>query len=79
MNMATATSHQTHLNFVNGMGMIEGAFCPHYQKEERKSFDIVCKKQNLPAIGCADQCAYVVTDEKIFPRVKNLFFYQIFG
>ena len=51
---------------VNGMGMIEGAFCPHYQKEERKSFDMVCRKQNLPAIGCADQCAYVVTDEKRF-------------
>lgn len=51
---------------VNGMGMIKGAFCPHYQKEERKSFDMVCRKQNLPAIGCADQRAYVVTDEKRF-------------
>lgn len=51
---------------VNGIGMIKGAFCPHYQKEERKAFDLVCRKQNLSAIGCEDQRAYVVADEKRF-------------
>ena len=51
---------------VEGCNLVKGLFCPHYQKEERKGFDIVCKQYpQLPAYGCEDKHAYCVEDDII--------------
>ena len=53
-------------DIVKGTGLIKGAFCPHYQKQERKAFDTICLKPGLQRICCKDNQAYVVEDEKAF-------------
>ena len=47
-------------DIVNGTGLIKGAFCPHYQKQERKAFDTIYLKPGLQRICCKDNQAYVV-------------------
>lgn len=51
---------------VEGMGLISGAFCPHYQKAERKSFDTIVLEASIKKIGCDDKKAYVVEEDKEF-------------
>ena len=53
-------------DIVNGTGLIKGAFCPHYQKQERKAFDTIYLKLGLQRMCCKDHQAYVVEDEKAF-------------
>ena len=47
------------------MHLIEGVFCPHYQKEERKGFDVL-DTGSIRKIGCVDKAAFVKEEDKEF-------------
>ncbi len=49
----------------DGMGLVKGIFCPHYQKDERKGFDEL-NFGDIRKIGCADKKAFVKEEEKEF-------------
>lgn len=52
-------------SLVDGMHLIEGVFCPHYQKEERKGFDVL-DTGSIRKIGCVDKAAFVKEEDKEF-------------
>lgn len=54
-------------HFINGMGIVEGVFCPHAQKEGRKAFvdDVNCGNYKL--YPCDDYTAYIkLNDQEIY-------------
>lgn len=52
-------------SLVKGMNLMEGIFCPHHQKEERRGFDDL-KIGSMRKIGCKDGMAFIVEDGKEF-------------
>jgi len=54
------------LRFIKGCELVKGLFCPHYQEEERKSFQQASEQYPTYATyGCEDQHAYCVEDDNV--------------
>lgn len=53
-------------SFIEGFHLGKGLFCPHYQKTERKKFDVEIDFSDIRKIGCSDGCAYIIEDTKKF-------------
>lgn len=63
--------------FVDGIELQAGVFCPHAQREERKDFFTQCTETSLPLFPCDDGKAYVKIDDQdwlIMDNEKPLFF-----
>ncbi len=56
---------------VEGLGLLNITFCPHYQKEELVIFDEICKSYNLDAYALEDDTAILFNDDKIEKIIKN--------
>lgn len=57
------------MRLVKGCNLVEGLFCPHYQKPERKKFDEVCKRHiNLKSYSCED-CHAVCFEENSIIKI----------
>ena len=55
----------------DGLGVIDGAFCPHYN-ERREEFLTAIKEHNIPlAYGVENNCALVFEDEKLVKSVSS--------
>ena len=49
--------------FVQGMELEKGLYCPHHQRKERQSFQMACQQYpDLPIYPCQDQQAVCIED-----------------
>ncbi len=54
------------MKLVKGCNLVEGLFCPHYQKAERKGFDEICKMYpNLKYYSCEDNYAICFEENNV--------------
>ena len=56
---------------VKCLNLLPYCFCPHYNEEERKSFDEFVNNKNYNGIAIDDNCAIVFIDEKINKVIKS--------
>lgn len=56
---------------VKCLNLLPYCFCPHYNEEERKSFDEFVINKNYNGIAIDDNCAIVFIDEKINKVIKS--------
>jgi len=49
---------------INGLGVLPFIHCPHYNEEQRKSFDQIMEKQDMPGVAIEDNCAFVIYNDK---------------
>lgn len=58
-------------DYVKGLGLVEGIFCPHAQDKKRIGFYKEDTFLSLPRYGCVDQNAYLTEDGKTRSFYKN--------
>lgn len=56
----------SHYELLKGFDIVAGAFCPHAQKEDRKTFYEVIKNKEIKGFACDDGDAYILADEEGF-------------
>ena len=65
-----STNPEASLCLVKCLNLIPYCFCPHYNEEERKSFDEFVNNKNFNGLALDDDVALVVIDEKIKGVIK---------
>ena len=66
-----STNPEASLCLVKCLDLIPYCFCPHYNEEERKSFDEFVVKKGFNGLALEDNVALVVTDDKIQGIIKS--------
>ena len=66
-----STNPEASLCLVKCLDLIHYCFCPHYNEEERKSFDEFVVKKGFNGLALEDNVALVVTDDKIQGIIKS--------
>ena len=66
-----STNPEASLCLVKCLDLIHYCFCPHYNEEERKSFDEFVVKKGFDGLALEDDVALVVIDDKIQGIIKS--------
>ena len=66
-----STNPEASLCLVKCLDLIPYCFCPHYNEEERKSFDEFVVKKGFNGLALEDNVALVVIDDKIQGIIKS--------
>ena len=66
-----STNPEASLCLVKCLDLIPYCFCPHYNEEERKSFDEFVVKKGFNGLALEDNVALVVIDDKIQVIIKS--------
>ena len=66
-----STNPEASLCLVKCLDLIPYCFCPHYNEEERKSFDEFVVKKGFDGLALEDNVALVVIDDKIQGIIKS--------
>ena len=66
-----STNPEASLCLVKCLDLIPYCFCPHYNEEERKSFDEFVVKKGFNGLALEDNVALVVIDDKIQGVIKS--------
>ena len=66
-----STNPEASLCLVKCLDLIPYCFCPHYNEDERKSFDEFVVKKGFNGLALEDNVALVVTDDKIQGIIKS--------
>ena len=66
-----STNPEASLCLVKCLDLIPYCFCPHYNEEERKSFDEFVVKKRFNGLALEDNVALVVIDDKIQGVIKS--------
>ena len=66
-----STNPEASLCLVKCLDLIPYCFCPHYNEEERKSFDEFVVKKGFNGLALEDNVALVVIDNKIQGIIKS--------
>lgn len=66
-----STNPNASLCEVKCLNLIPYCFCPHYNEEERKSFDEFIKNKNYKGLALEDNCALIFIDDKIEGVIKS--------
>lgn len=64
--------HYYNFKMIEGLGLLNISFCPHYQKEELVMFDDECKKYKLDAYALEDDTAIYFEDARLKKVIKNV-------
>lgn len=66
-----STNPEASLCLVKCLDLIPYCFCPHYNEEERKSFDEFVVKKGFNGLALEDNVALVIIDDKIQGVIKS--------
>ena len=66
-----STNPNASLCEVKCLNLIPYCFCPHYNEEERKSFDEFIKNKNYKGLALEDNCVLIFIDDKIEGVIKS--------
>ena len=66
-----STNPEASLCLVKCLDIIPYCFCPHYNEEERKSFDEFVKNKNYNGLAIDDNCALLYIDDNIKGVIKS--------
>lgn len=65
---------------LEALGLINAIHCPHYDEEDRKSFDLIIDKFNEVGIAIENNCAIVFKDDsfRVIKGRENVCAYKLF-
>lgn len=66
-----STNPNASLTEVKCLNLIPYCFCPHYNENERKSFDDFIKNKNFNGLALDDDCALIYIDNEIHGIIKS--------
>ena len=66
-----STNINASLTEVKCLNFIPYCFCPHYNEQERKSFDEFVKNKNYNGLAIDDNCALLYIDDVIKGVIKS--------
>ena len=66
-----STNPNASLTLVKCLNLIPYCFCPHYNAEERKSFDEFVANKNFEGLALEDNCALLFIDGQIKGIIKS--------
>ena len=66
-----STNPNAALTLVKCLNLIPYCLCPHYNAEERKSFDEFVKVKNFEGLAIEDNCALLFIDDQIQGIIKS--------
>ena len=66
-----STNPEASLTLVKCLDLIPYCFCPHYNDEERKTFDEFVKNKNFNGLALEDDVALIFKDGKIEGLIKS--------
>lgn len=66
-----STNPNASLTEVKCLNLIPYCFCPHYNENERKSFDDFIKDKNFNGLALDDDCALIYIDNEIHGIIKS--------
>ena len=66
-----STNPNASLTEVKCLNLIPYCFCPHYNENERKSFDDFVKNKNFNGLALDDDCALIYIDNEIHGIIKS--------